>query len=76
MTPERIAEIYADETGLDLNSEPAALQDFARAIWNEALEETKVALDCTNFHYDDSEFAPPLEYQIHTVIDSLKLPEE
>ena len=39
MTPERIAEIYTEETGFEIGSEPAALQDFARWIWNEALTE-------------------------------------
>jgi len=37
MTPERIAEIYTEETGFEIGSEPAALQDFARWIWNEAI---------------------------------------
>ena len=39
MTPERIARIYAEETGGDIDAEPAALHDFARRMWNEALTE-------------------------------------
>jgi len=45
MTPERIAKIYAEETGGDIDAEPAALHDFARRMWNEALEEALKALD-------------------------------
>jgi len=49
MTPERVAEIYAEETGFDINDEPAALQDFARRMWNEALEEAANLLDAEDF---------------------------
>ena len=34
MTPDRIAQIYADETGFDINQEPAALEDFAKKMYN------------------------------------------
>ena len=39
MTPERIAEIFAEETGDDIDASESALQDFARRMWNEALSE-------------------------------------
>jgi len=45
MTPERIAEIFAEETGDDIDASDSALRDFARRMWNEAIEEALKALD-------------------------------
>lgn len=68
MTPERVAEIFAEETGDDIDASDSALRDFARRMWNEALEAAAVSAEIgTN----------PLG--IATVADAiraLKLPEE
>lgn len=45
LSDERIAQIYADETGLDLHKEPAALLDFARALLRKAQPEGTFALN-------------------------------
>ena len=41
MTPERVAEIFAEETGDDIDASDSALRDFARRMWNEALSEAE-----------------------------------
>ena len=64
MTPERVAEIYAEETGFDIDKEPAALQDFARRMWNDALEEAAKVCNAYGAIY------------CPTAIRALKLPEE
>jgi len=66
MTPARIAQIYAEETGFDIDKEPAALQDFARRMWNEAIGAAAVRgriAQLQNMLVDDA-------------IRALKLPEE
>lgn len=78
MTPERIAEIYAEETGFDIDKEPAALQDFAMAMYLEALEDAKLAaVSEAMFWYDCDDGRP---YKACSLIidriDALKLPEE
>ena len=34
MTPERIAKIFAEETGFDIDKEDAALEDFGKRMYN------------------------------------------
>ena len=64
MTPERIAEIFAEETGDDIDASDSALRDFARRMWNEALEEA--AKVCTDYG----------AMYCHNAIRAIKLPEQ
>ena len=78
MTPERIAEIFAEETGFDIDVEPMALRDFARRMWNDALEEAiKPAMSEAIFWSDCNDTrAYKACSLIIGAIDALKLPEE
>lgn len=48
MTPERIAEIFAEETGFDIDASDSALRDFAMAIYLEGVKEEQAA--SANWH--------------------------
>lgn len=67
MTPERIAEIYAEETGGYINENSSlCIEDFARRMWNEAIAAASVRgriAQLQNMLVDDA-------------IRALKLPEE
>ena len=78
MTPDRIAQIYAEETGGDIDAEPAALRDFARRMWNEAIEAAlKPAMSEAIFWSDtDDTRAYEACEVIIGAIDTMKLPEE
>ena len=78
MTPERIAEIYAEETGFDIDKEDAALRDFARRMWNEALTEAKKCADSEAMFWADTDDtrAHKAAKLIADNILALKLPEE
>ena len=78
MTPERIAEIYAYETGFDLHKEPAALQDFAMSMYLEGLENAKLAAISEAMFWHDCDDGRPYKAcsLIIDRIDALKLPEE
>lgn len=78
MTPERIAEVFAEETGDDIDASDSALRDFARRMWNEALREAiKPAMSEAMFWFDcgDTRAYKACELIIGA-IDALKLPEE
>lgn len=78
MTPERIAEIYAEETGFDIDASPAALRDFAMAMYLEGIENAKLEAVSEAMFWHDCEDGRP--YKACTLIidriDALKLPEE
>jgi len=78
MTPERIAKIYAEETGDDIDASESALRDFARRMWNEALTEAlKPAMSEAIFWSDtDDTRAYAACELIIGAIDAMKLPEE
>lgn len=78
MTPARIAEIFAEETGFNIADKPAAIEDFARRMWNEAIidaaecamSEAKFWSDC-----DDARPNKACLLIVHAIRD-LKLPED
>jgi len=78
MTPERIAKIYAEETGDDIDASESALRDFARRMWNEALTEAlKPAMSEAMFWADsDDTRAYKACELIIGAIDAMKIPEE
>jgi len=78
MTPDRIAQIYAEETGGDIDAEPAALRDFARRMWNEALTEAlKPAMSEAMFWSDSGDTRAYAACElIIGAIDAMKIPEE
>lgn len=78
MTPARIAQIYAEETGFDIDASPAALQDFARRMWNEALEEAEKPIRSEVIFWLDCDDARPYKACVRMLdaVSALKLPEE
>lgn len=78
MTPERIAEIYAEETGDDIDASDSALRDFARRMWNEALTEAKKCAESEAMFWADTDDtrAHKAARLISDNINALKLPEE
>jgi hypothetical protein len=78
MTPERIAKIYAEETGDDIDASDSALRDFARRMWNEALTEAlKPAMSEAMFWSDRNNTRAYKACElIIGAIDAMKIPEE
>jgi len=76
MTHERIAKIYAEETGDDIDASDSALRDFARRMWNEALTEAlKPAMSEAQFWPYSNDAYKACELIIGA-IDAMKIPEE
>jgi len=78
MTPERIAKIFAEETGDDIDASDSALRDFARRMWNEALTEAiKPAMSEAIFWSDTNDTRAYKACElIIGAIDAMKIPEE
>ena len=77
MTPERIAEIFAEETGDDIDASDSALRDFARRMWNEALEEAAKDLDLSaNLNWQMKSTGYQYIQQSAQIVRALKLPED
>ena len=78
MTPERIAEIFAEETGDDIDASDFALRDFAMAMYLEGLENAKLEAVSEAMFWNDCDDGRPYKACSLIIgrIDALKLPEE
>ena len=68
----------SDETGFDIDKEPASLQDFARRMWNEALTEAErpIGSEATFWGDTDDTRAYKACMRMLEAVRALKLPEE